>query len=219
MTDEIRQDITACTFFRSYYEAGNNLGATRRLEFFGAILDYMFKGKVVNRESPFWGMFELARPNIDRSVTNSCNRKTKHGTKHGTNCETNDGTKPATPTKDKEKDKEKEECVPGGTTLVPDFDRVKAWAETHFCPVPPDEFLREWHNRMCEGGWIDKRGGDLTVRGRWQRELSAWWNVEKKNSAPRAVGVAATPAAGAVRNAQGVAIDLAQPTRPEDNEI
>lgn len=68
-----------------------------------------------------------------------------------------------------------------------DFDTVKSWADTHFCPPPGADFIRMWHSRMEESGWVDSRGHDLIARGTWQRELSVWWNREKeKNSAARA---------------------------------
>ena len=86
------------------------------------------------------------------------------------------------------------------------FESVKSWAETHFCPVPGDEFLRMFHSRMDEGGWVDSRGHDLIARGTWQRELSVWWAREKeKNSAAR-VNAEAQPTA-----CNGVRLDSPKP--------
>lgn len=67
----------------------------------------------------------------------------------------------------------------------PTADRIASWAEVHFSPPPPREFVDDFHARMTEGDWRDARGRDLLSAGCWQRELSAWWAQEKKHSAPR----------------------------------
>lgn len=73
----------------------------------------------------------------------------------------------------------------------PTVGQVVDWAQVHFCPVPPAEFLAEFHRRMTEGGWRGSRGQSL-AGGRWQRELSAWWAQEQKNSARALRGDAPT---------------------------
>lgn len=88
--------------------------------------------------------------------------------------------------KERKIDRKIDRSATRGARAVP-FDTVKSWADTHFCPPPDGDFLRMWHARMTESGWIDSRGHDLIARGTWQRELSVWWNREKeKKSAARA---------------------------------
>lgn len=69
----------------------------------------------------------------------------------------------------------------------PSVDRIVSYAQVHFPPpVPPDDFCAYFHQRMTECAWIDKNGRSL-ANGRWQRELSAWWDQEKKNNFARAL--------------------------------
>lgn len=77
----------------------------------------------------------------------------------------------------------------------PTPEHVADWVETHFtAPRPDAEFIAAFCRRMTEGGWVDGRGRSL-LHGRWQRELSAWWDQQKKNSAARVE----VPAAGVIR--------------------
>ncbi len=60
---------------------------------------------------------------------------------------------------------------------------AKSHAGTHFTnPRPTPEWVEYWYSRMTESGWRDKRGKPLT-NGRWQREMSAWWQQEQKPKA------------------------------------
>lgn len=70
---------------------------------------------------------------------------------------------------------------------APSVDALERWCEVHISPRPPVEWLTQWRQRMDEGAWRSSRGQNLLVGGAWRRELSAWWAVEKKNIASRAV--------------------------------
>lgn len=70
---------------------------------------------------------------------------------------------------------------------APSVDALERWCEVHISPRPPVEWLVQWRQRMDEGAWRSSRGQNLLVGGAWRRELSAWWAVEKKNIAARAV--------------------------------
>ena len=98
--------------------------------------------------------------------------------------------------------------APGGATHTeaPTLDHVRSWAASHFCPVPGDDFLADFHRRMTERGWIDDRNRPLG-RG-WTRALSAWWAQEKKNIPPRVVS------ADVPKGADGVPL-----TSPDPNEV
>lgn len=106
-----------------------------------------------------------------------------------------------TESEQKEEKEEKEQNVCTRTREAPSVKELVAWTETHFAsPHPSREWLADWHMRMTEGGWTSGRGKSLLVGGVWQRELSAWWAVEKKNIAARAAEQdSAAPATGAGR--------------------
>lgn len=83
---------------------------------------------------------------------------------------------------------------------IPDVSALERWCEIHISPRPPVEWLAQWRQRMDEGGWRSSRGQNLLVGGAWRRELSAWWAVEKKNIAARAVeSESPAPSTGAGR--------------------
>lgn len=100
----------------------------------------------------------------------------------------------------------KKECVytrtgeNGDESEAPTVDVIERWCEVHVSPRPPVEWLAQWRSRMDEGGWRSSRGQNLLVGGAWRRELSAWWAVEKKKFAARAVeSELAAPSTGAGR--------------------
>ena len=173
-------------FFRSYYLAGKSLG-DRRGEFYSMLLDYMFEDVEPDSSSDLYGLFLLAAPTISRSRANAINgakRKAKAGANAEANTEANTEAKND---RNRNRNKEKEMECAHALSLGVSLEKIREWVETHFpSPHPPDEFLAEFHRRMEESGWQDSRGRSL-AGGRWQRELSAWWNAEKKNLAARAV--------------------------------
>lgn len=106
-----------------------------------------------------------------------------------------------------EHERKKEGKNEGMKARAPTFDMVKSHVSAHFCPPPPDDFIADFVKRMNEGGWKDRNGRNLAVRGLWQRELSVWWTREKeKKSAARVTAQAATDALP--RMADGTAIDF-----------
>lgn len=59
--------------------------------------------------------------------------------------------------------------------------QVISHIENHFHePRPSPEWVETWYKRMEENGWRNKNGNPLT-NGRWQRELSAWWQQEQRS--------------------------------------
>lgn len=56
------------TFFESYYRAAKSLTVKERREFFDAILLYAFEGIEPTLDGAAAGMFEIARPNIEKSI-------------------------------------------------------------------------------------------------------------------------------------------------------
>ena len=66
------------TFFESYYRAAKSLTVKERREFFDAILLYAFEGVEPNLDGSAAGMFEIARPNIEKSI-----QRAKSGAKGG----------------------------------------------------------------------------------------------------------------------------------------
>lgn len=179
-----------CTFFRSYWQSGRVCDDPGR--FYKILLDYMFAGYVPDGDDPYYGLFLLARPNIDTSISNSiksANAKAKVGAKSGAKV----GAKSGAKTRAKggigkgigigDGIGECERARP------PTIQAIREWVGTHFpAPHPPDEFLADFHRRMTECGWQDSRGRTL-LGVRWRRELSSWWSIEqKKNFAARAGG-------------------------------
>lgn len=66
------------TFFESYYRAAKSLTVKERREFFDAILLYAFEGIEPTLDGAASGMFEIARPNIEKSIL-----RAKNGAKGG----------------------------------------------------------------------------------------------------------------------------------------
>ena len=66
------------TFFESYYRAAKSLTVKERREFFDAILLYAFEGIEPSLDGAAAGMFEIARPNIEKSIM-----RAKSGAKGG----------------------------------------------------------------------------------------------------------------------------------------
>ena len=191
-----------CTFFRSYWQSGRVCDDPGR--FYKILLDYMFAGSVPDGDDPYYGLFLLARPNIDTSISNSlksANAKAKVCAKVIAKCGAKSGAKSGAKVvakcgaKTRAKDGiGKGEGIGDGigeceSARPPTIKAIREWVETHFpAPHPPDDFLADFHRRMTECGWQDSRGRTL-LGVRWRRELSSWWSIEqKKNFAARAGG-------------------------------
>ena len=187
MTMDVSEIPDKISFFKSYYLAGKEVKDPAA--FYKMILDYMFARVKPKEDDRYYGSFLLVQKVVDKSVTNAINAAKKKAEEEA-NTEANTE---ANGNRIRKRNKNKGFGMRGARAV--DFDTVKSWADTHFCPPPDGDFLRMWHSRMEESGWVDGRGHDLIARGTWQRELSVWWAREKeKKSSARA----ASPSGGDV---------------------
>lgn len=198
------------TILGEWWESVRALPDADRLAWFDGIFRYANGGELP-AAGDVWGNIGLgmARRMIDeRARKSKAGRCGGRGHKAETKAEDKADGKAETADakadgkhKDRKIDRKIDRSAPRGARAV-DFDTVKSWADTHFCPPPDGDFLRMWHSRMEESGWVDGRGHDLIARGTWQRELSVWWAREKeKKSSARA----ASPSGGdVVTGADGV---------------
>ena len=198
------------TILGEWWESVRALPDADRLAWFDGIFRYANGGELP-AAGDVWGNIGLgmARRMIDeRARKSKAGRCGGRGHKAETKAEDKADGKAETADakaegkhKDRKIDRKIDRSAPRGARAV-DFDTVKSWADTHFCPPPGADFLRMWHSRMTESGWVDSRGHDLIARGTWQRELSVWWSREKeKNSAARA---ASPSGGGMVTGADGM---------------
>ena len=198
----------------SYYNAGALMPPDVRQRFFAALADCYFAEKMPSDDEPFSAAFAVCLPTIKAAARSehiiSARRAAARARwdKYRNGMQKSCKTMPRIEEKRKEEDRIEENlvCAPGTRRTscvahtkknsstsayrqIPARADIAEWARSKFDPVPPDSFLDEFCRRMAEGDWRDGKGRDLAGRGRWRRELSAWWsNEQKKNTGARADG-------------------------------
>ena len=150
------------TILGEWWESVRALPDADRLAWFDGIFRYANGGELP-AASDVWGNIGLgmARRMIDerarKSKAGRCGGRGHKAEKAETEEAKADGKH-----KERKIDRKIDRSATRGARAVP-FDTVKSWADTHFCPPPDGDFLRMWHARMTESGWIDSRGHDLLV--------------------------------------------------------
>lgn len=67
----MEQRVARFSFFSSYYDAGKCIeDPNERLSFYEAIMEYAFFGRLPEFGDKLAAMFELTKPNIDKSIKN-----------------------------------------------------------------------------------------------------------------------------------------------------
>lgn len=109
----MEQRVTRFSFFSSYYDAGKCIeDPYERLSFYEAIMEYAFFGRLPEFGDKLAAMFELTKPNVDKSIKN-IKQGEINGAKGGAPPGNRNAKKKTTPglnenkaDKDKERDKE-----------------------------------------------------------------------------------------------------------------
>lgn len=126
------------TFFVSYFQAYERLtDENERHEFLDALLKYAFYGELPNFEDKLAAMFDLIKPNIDKSIKN-VKQGAINGAKGGAPTGNENAKKKTTPglnenKTDKDKEMEKEtENGEGVSTVTYDRERTSSTENIDF---------------------------------------------------------------------------------------
>lgn len=181
-------------FYRSFYEAIEDLDDEQKLACYNALFKYAFDGDEPEKKGIISTVFKLARPLIDRN-----NENFKNGTKGGRpktepkptviESET-DGFEDENPNKDKdvdvEKDKdvdvEKKEKRVRSVFVKPNIEQVREYCQEQGYSVSPEQFMSYYDSN----GW--KIGGKSPMKD-WKAAVRTWQQREQRDppkTAPKA---------------------------------
>ena len=167
------------TFYRSYYEALNDLPEKERAKVLFALLAYALDEEEPNELSGVCSAcFKLIRPTLDSGRNNAANRQNKTKTK-----EEQSGNKSEQTSKEKEGEKEREKENDSSLSIslsrkAPTFDEVAEYAKLRGGLIDPKPFYEFY----SVAGWRDTEGKPVY---NWQQKFQLWEKreLEKKGGA------------------------------------
>ena len=180
-------------FYRSFFEAIRTLPDEEQLKAYQYIIEYGLDGKEPEGNTASYGMFLMARPQIDAN-----NRRYQNGTKGGRPeaKEKPNDNQTVTKQEPKEKDKEKDslkEILPNGSTkksaerfIPPSKDELENYCRENEYSIDVDRFIdfyssKGWmvgKNKMKDWkaacrNWARSQRQELTAEGGQRQEKTA----------------------------------------------
>ena len=167
-------------FYESFYKSVQNESQKVRSAFYSAILDYYFKGIEPTENSPCYGYFLLAKPNIDIMKMKQ-DAGSKGGSKRGSKQQANAEVSDKQTTREKEKEKEIDIEKPAASR-APAHAKPTQQQFVDGClgAGVPEDFARSLFAELEGFGWKDGDGRDI---GSWQRYAKRTYLERRREAA------------------------------------